>query len=138
MRLLDTYDTARNAITEYQHQSKHVTGFRSLSDTGPAPMDIGGVWQRRGMKGKGKWSPLGKKGKGKEKEFPFGPQKGECKRSKLAYTGRKGKGSEMFPIWPIGNGIQRNKNCPTPVKEKLDRGVGNVVSTDTQRRTVES
>ena len=46
MRLLDTYDTVRNVITEY-HQSRHVTGFESPSDTGPSPMEIGGVRQRK-------------------------------------------------------------------------------------------
>ena len=50
VRSLDTYDTVRNVITAY-YQSRHLTGFRSLSDTGPAPMDIGGMWQRKGMTG---------------------------------------------------------------------------------------
>ena len=36
MRSLETYETVRNVITAY-YQSRHVTGFRSLSDTGPAP-----------------------------------------------------------------------------------------------------
>ena len=81
MRLLDTYDTVRNVITKY-HQSRHVTGFESPSDTGPSPMEIGGVWQRKGMKGKGKskekrWFPLGK-GKGRRK-YPFGPLTGTGK-----------------------------------------------------------
>ena len=37
VRSLDTYETVRNVITAY-YQSRHVTGFRSLSDNGPAPM----------------------------------------------------------------------------------------------------
>ena len=50
LRLLDTYDIARNVVTEY-HQSRHVTGFESLSDTGHAPMEIGSMRQGKGMKG---------------------------------------------------------------------------------------
>ena len=42
VRSLDTYETVRNVITAY-YQSRHVTGFRSLSDTGPSPMEIG-LW----------------------------------------------------------------------------------------------
>ena len=34
VRSLDTYETVRNVITAY-YQSRHVTGLRSLSDTGP-------------------------------------------------------------------------------------------------------
>ena len=54
VRSLDTYETVRNVITAY-YQSRHVTGFRSLSDTGPAPMDVGEC------------------GKGKEREEESGP-----------------------------------------------------------------
>ena len=73
VRSLDTYETVRNVITAY-YQSRHVTGFRSLSDTGPSPMEIGGVWQRKGMKGGRGRSPHWK-GKGRGKA-PFGPLKG--------------------------------------------------------------
>ena len=98
VRSLDTYDAVRNVITAF-YQSRHVTGFRSPSDTGPSPMEIGGVWQRKGMKGgrgkspfgplkgkgksKGKrWFPLSKgnwKGKGRGKA-PFGPQRSKKKK----------------------------------------------------------
>ncbi len=71
VRFLDTYDIARNVITEY-HQSRHVTVFRSLSDTGPAPMDIGDVWQGKETKSGRSKGPHWK-GKGKEKEFPLWP-----------------------------------------------------------------
>ena len=43
VRSLDTYDTARNVITEY-----HVTGFESLSDTDHAPTGMGSMWQGKG------------------------------------------------------------------------------------------
>ena len=43
VRSLDAYETVRNVITAY-YQSRHVTGFRSLSDNGPAPMDVGAIW----------------------------------------------------------------------------------------------
>ena len=70
VRSLDTYDIVRNVITAY-YQSRHVTGFRSLSDTGPAPMDIGAMWQRKGMKdGRGKGPHW--KGKGRGKLSPLG------------------------------------------------------------------
>ena len=85
VRLLDTYDTVRNVITEYQ-QSRHVTGFESLSDTGPSPMEIGGVWQRKGMKGGRGKSPHWK-GKGRG-NAPFGPLKGENERVKCEHTGK--------------------------------------------------
>ena len=62
---LDTYDTVRNVITAY-YPSRHVTGFRSLSDTGPAPMDIGAMWQRKGMEG-------GRKRQRKRKTVPVWP-----------------------------------------------------------------
>ena len=65
VKSLGTYDTVRYVITAY-YRSRHVTGFRSLSDTGPAPMDIGAMWQRKGMKGG-------------RKLFPFGPLKGKGK-----------------------------------------------------------
>ena len=52
VRLLDTYDAVRNVINAY-HQSRHVNGFESPSDTGPSPMEIGGVW-------KGEKDPTGK------------------------------------------------------------------------------
>ena len=91
VRSLVTYDTVRNVITAY-YQSRHVTGFRSLSDTGPVPMDIGCVWQRQGMKGgRSKGPDLKGKGKGK---FPFGPLKGKRKgKAKWCPLGKdKGKG----------------------------------------------
>ena len=112
MRLLDTYDTVRNVITEY-HQSRHVTGFESpwqRKDTGPSPMEIGGVWQRKDtgpspMEG-GVWQRKGTrngksrernegfhwKGKGRGK-FPFGPLKGKGKsKGKRWFPPGKGKG----------------------------------------------
>ena len=48
MRSLDTCTTGWNVIAAC-YQSRHVTGFRNLGDTGgPAPMDVGA------LKGKGK------------------------------------------------------------------------------------
>ena len=62
VRLLDTYDTVRNAINAY-HQSRQGTGFESHSDNG-------------------------KRGKEKEEEFPFGPLKGENEGVKCDHTGK--------------------------------------------------
>ena len=83
LRLLDTYDIARNVVTEY-HQSRHVTGFESLSDTGHAPMEIGSMRQGKGMKGGSSKGPHWK-GKGRE-WLPFGPLKEECEGGKCAQT----------------------------------------------------
>ena len=108
VRSLDTYETVRNVITAY-YQSRHVTGFRSLSDTGPTPMDIGAMWQRKG-KGRGKWSPLGKglkgksKGKGKGRLPSFGQLKGKSKG--------KGNGSPLAKV--------KVEVRPTLVKEKTE------------------
>ena len=86
VRLLDTYDTVRNVIAEYQ-QSRHVTGFESPSDTGPSPMEIGGVWQRKGIRDE-KREGFYWKGKGKAK-YPFGPLKGENEGVKSDHTGKR-------------------------------------------------
>ena len=116
VRPLDTYETVRNVITAY-YQSRHVTGFRSLSDTGPAPMEVGGVWQRKGKsKGRGKF-PFGlMKGRGKGKgkgrgKFPFGPLKGKGK-SKGGKTGPAGKGRDSRPrCWKCGQHGHLEKDC---------------------------
>ena len=95
VRSLDTYETVRNVITAY-YQSRHVTGFRSLSDTGPAPMDVGAMWQRKG-KGRGKWPPLGKglkgegRGKGRGKLPTFSQLKGKSKGKGKWFPTGKGK-----------------------------------------------
>ena len=88
LRLLDTYDTARNVITEY-HRSRHVTGFESLSDTGHTPIEIGSMWQGKGMKG-GRGNLPHWKGKGRGKA-PFGPlkRKGKRKGGIGAHTGKR-------------------------------------------------
>ena len=108
VRLLDTYETVRNVITAY-YQSRHVTGFRSLSDTGPAPIEVGGVWRRK-EKGKGK---------GREKA-PFGPLKGKgkSKGGNTGPTGSKGgntgpTGSKGGNTGPTGKGRSRPRcwNC---------------------------
>ena len=120
VRSLDTYETVRNVITAY-YQSRHVTGFRSLSDTGPAPMEVGGVWRRKGKsKGKGKGRgkfPFGlMKGRGKGKgkgrgKFPFGPLKGKGK-SKGGKTGPTGKGRDSRPrCWKCGQHGHLEKDC---------------------------
>ena len=124
MRSLDTYGTVRNVITAY-YQSRHVTGFRSLSDTGPSPMEIGGVWQRKGMKGgrskgphwkgkgKGKYpfEPLKGKVKGKGKWFPLGKGKGKGK-SKGGKTAHTGKGKELRrKCWKRGQYGHVEKDC---------------------------
>ena len=125
VRSLDTYKTVRNVITAY-YQSRHVTGFRSLSDTGPSPMEIGGAWQRKGMKGgKGKgphWKGKGRgkypfglmKGKGKSNgkgrgKYPFGPLKGKGKGGKTAHT-RKGKDLRQR-CWNCGQHGHVEKDC---------------------------
>ena len=101
VRLLDTYDTARNVITEY-HQSRHVTGFESLSDTGHAPTDMGSMWQGRGRV-KYPFGPLTRHGKSRERnegfywkgkgraKYPFGPPtgKGKSKGGKGAHTEKR-------------------------------------------------
>ena len=101
--LLDTYDTVRNLITEY-HQSRHVTGFESLSDTGHAPTDTGSMWQGKG-RAKYPFGPLTRNGKSRERnegfhwkgkgrgKFPFGPLKGKGKsKGKRWFPPGKGKG----------------------------------------------
>ena len=103
VRLLDTYDTVRNLITEY-HQSRHVTGFESLSDTGHAPTDMGSMWQGKG-RAKYPFGPLTRNGKSRERnegfhwkgkgrgKFPFGPLKGKGKsKGKRWFPPGKGKG----------------------------------------------
>ena len=124
VRSLDTYETVRNVITAY-YQSRHVTGFRSLSDTGPTPMDIGAMWQRKG-KGRGKWSPLGKglkgkgKGKGKGRLPSFGQLKGKSKgKGKWFPTGKgksggkthTGKGKDRVRCWKCGQHGHFEKDC---------------------------
>ena len=124
VRSLDTYETVRNVITAY-YQSRHVTGFRSLSDTGPAPMDVGAMWQRKG-KGRGKWSPLGKglkgkgRGKGKGKLPTFGQLKGKSKgKGKWFPTGKgksggkthTGKGKDRVRCWKCGQHGHFEKDC---------------------------
>ena len=118
VRLLDTYDTARNAITEY-HQSKHVAGFESLSDTVPAPMDIGSMWQGKEIKDeKSEGSHWKGKGGGKS---PCGPltEKGKSEAKRWFPQG-KGKGKSRGGI---GAQLEKEKN--------LDQGVGTVDDTDT-------
>ena len=106
VRSLDTYEIVRKVITAY-YQSRHVTGFRSLSDTGPAPMDVGGRWQSKG-KGRGKRSPLGKglkrkgRGKGRGKLPTFGQLKGKT------YTG---KGKDRARCWKCGQHGHFEKDC---------------------------
>ena len=95
VRSLDTYDTARNAITAY-YQSRHVTGFRSLSDTSLAPMDIGATSQTKGMKG-GRGKGPHWKGKGRGKLSPFGPLKGQGKGRGAWSPRSKGKGRGKLP-----------------------------------------
>ena len=113
VRSLDTYETVRNVITAY-YQSRHVTGFRSLSDTGPAPMEIGGVWQRKGMKsGRGKSPHWKGKGRGKA---PFGPLKGkgESKGKRwfpLSNGNWKGKGRGKAPFNSL-KGAKRKETRP--------------------------
>ena len=124
VRSLDTYETVRNVITAY-YQSRHVTGFRILSDTGPAPMDVGAMWQRKG-KGRGKWSPLGKgvkgkgKGKGKGRLPSFGQLKGKSKgKGKWFPTGKgksggkthTGKGKDRVRCWKCGQHGHFEKDC---------------------------
>ena len=112
VRSLGTYDTVRNVITAY-HRSRHVTGFRSLSDTGPAPMDIGAMWQRKGMKG-GRGKGLHWKGKGRGKPSPFGPLKGKGKGrgkcpplSRPPFKGKSGGGKSAH----TGKGKDMRMNC---------------------------
>ena len=69
VRSLDTYDTVRNVITAY-YQSRHVTGFRSLSDTGPAPMDMWRVAKKRNERWKRKKPPLERQRKRKSALWP--------------------------------------------------------------------
>ena len=123
VRSLDTYETVRNVITAY-YRSRHVTGFRSLSDTGPSPMEIGGVWQRKGMKGgrsKGPWKGKGKgkypfeplkgKSKGKGKWFPLGKGRGKGK-SKGGKTAHTDKGKELRrKCWKCGQYGHVEKDC---------------------------
>ena len=101
VRLLDTYDTARNVITEY-HQSRHVTGSESLSDTGHAPTDMGSMWKGKGRV-KYPFCPLTRNGKSRERseglhwkgkgraKYPFGPLtgKGKSKGGKGAHTEKR-------------------------------------------------
>ena len=127
VRLLDTYDATKNVITEY-HPSRHVTGFESLSDISPAPMDIGSMWQGKEMrdersegsdwkgKGRGK-SPLGpltgkgkSKGKSKGKRwFPLGKGKGKSKGGKGARI-EKRKNSRPR-CWICGRHGHLEKGC---------------------------
>ena len=130
VRSLDMYETVRNVITAY-YQSRHATGFRSLSDNGPAPMDVGAMWQRKGkgrgkwpllgkgMKGRGKWSPLGK-GKGRGKLSPFGPLKGKSKgrgkwppfsKGKSGGKAHTGKGKDRMKCWKCGQHGHFEKDC---------------------------
>ena len=76
VRSLDTYETVRTVITAY-YQSRHVTGFRSLSDIGPAPMDVGAkaVHPRKRNEGKRKMVPP----KDEENCPSLGPLKGKSK-----------------------------------------------------------
>ena len=118
VRLLDTYETVRNVITAY-YQSRHVTGFRSLSDTGPAPIEVGGVWQRK-EKGKGKgrgktpFDPL--KGKGKSKGGNTGPTGSKGGNtgptgSKGGNTGPTGKGRSRPRCWNCGRHGHVERDC---------------------------
>ena len=118
VRLLDTYETVRNVITAH-YQSRHVTGFRSLSDTGPAPIEVGGVWRRK-EKGKGKgrgktpFDPL--KGKGKSKGGTTGPTGSKGGNtgptgSKGGNTGPTGKGRSRPRCWNCGRHGHVERDC---------------------------
>ena len=133
VRLLDTYETVRNVITAY-YQSRHVTGFRSLSDTGPAPMEVGGVWQRK-EKGKGKgrgknpFDPL--KGKGKSKGGNTGPT--GSKGGNTGPTGSKGgntgpTGSQGGNTGPTGKGRSRPRCWNCGQHGHVERDCRNVVA----------
>ena len=102
--LLDTYDTVRNVIAEYQ-QSRHVTGFESPSDTGPSPMEIGGVWQRKGIRDEKR---EGFYWKGKGREYPFGPLKGENEGVKSDHTGKR---KVRRKCWNCGRHGHVEKDC---------------------------
>ena len=83
-------------------------------------MDIGGVWQRKGMKG-GRSKGTHWKGKGKGKEFPFGPLKGKSKgkgfplgkgKSKGGKSAHTGKGKDVRRKWWIcGQHGHLGKDC---------------------------
>ena len=143
VRLLDTYETVRNVITAY-YQSRHVTGFRSLSDTGPAPMEVGGVWRRK-EKGKGKgrgktpFDPL--KGKGKSQggnTGPTGSQGGNTgptgsKGGITGPTGSKGgntgpTGSKGGNTGPTGKGRSRPRCWNCGQHGHVERDCRNVVA----------
>ena len=105
VRSLDTYDTARNVITEY-HQSRHVTGFESLSDTDHAPTGMGSMWQ----------------GKGRVK-YPFGPLTRESKsRERNEGFHWKGKGRGKYPFCPlIGKGKSKGGKSVHTEERKASR-----------------
>ena len=117
VRLLDTYETVRNVITAH-YQSRHVTGFRSLSDTGPAPIEVGGVWRRKEKgKGKGRETPFDPlKGKGKSKGGNTGPTRSKGGNtgptgSKGGNTGPTGKGRSRPRCWNCGRHGHVERDC---------------------------
>ena len=123
VRLLDTYETVRNVITAY-YQSRHVTGFRSLSDTGPALIEVGGVWQRK-EKGKGK-------GRGKT-PFDLLKGKGKSKGGNTGPTGSQGgntgtTGSKGGNIGPTGKGRSRPRCWNCGQHGRVERDCRNVVA----------
>ena len=139
VRLLDTYDTVRNLITEY-HQSRHVTGFESLSDTGHAPTDMGSMWQGKG-RAKYLFGPLTRNGKSRERNEGF-------------HWKGKGRGNSPLAHWKEKVRVKGRDGYPqvkVKVKEKVkeakvhtlrkekprDQGVGTADNTDTWKRTVE-
>ena len=122
---MDTYETVRNVITAY-YQSRHVTGFRSLSDNGTCHVAKERKGKRKvaplgkGMKGRGKWSPLGK-GKGRGKLHAFGPLKGSKGKGKWNPFGKSnseggkslhtGKGKDRIRCWKCGHHGHFEKDC---------------------------
>ena len=100
----------RNVITKY-YQTRHATGFRSLSDTGRK--DKGreelfpfGPLKRKG--GRGESTHTGRKGKGREELFPFGPPERKRGRVKLAHTGQ---GKVRSRCWKCGQHGHLKKEC---------------------------